>query len=496
MSKGTQWDRRGWWERTASIAAVSMAIVLAGPHPGRAQDRGLPWFRHAIDDTSQGADGVRLDDVDGDGLMDIATGWEEGDAVRAYIHPGTASVADPWPRVTVGVVGDVEDAVFVDLDGDGAKDVVSCAEGTTRGVFVHWAPPAPGDYLNPAAWQTVKIPASAGLAWMFAVPLQVDGNNGVDLVAGCKWGGKVGWFEAPGGNPRDLSQWAFHEMSGVGWTMSLIPHDMDSDGDLDILVTDRYNDVGLQGARWLENPGTGTAAQKSPWPNHFVGGQGQEVMLSTMVDLDEDGLTDLVLPIRTAPDIWFYRRLHPVLNNWQAYPIAVPDNVGTPKACEVADIDLDDDPDLVLSFANCPTQASGVVWLSYVNSPMDLLWEDHEISGPEGTKFDLVALDDLDGDGDLDVITTEEVTGGGGLGLIWYENPTLAPVPGDFDHDGDVDLVDFSRLQVCLSDLSPPSPGCQMADLYRDDWIDELDVMVFRNCMSGANVPADPDCAD
>ena len=34
---------------------------------------------------------------------------------------------------------------------------------------------------------------------------------------------------------------------------------------------------------------------------------------------------------------------------------------------------------------------------------------------------DLVALLDLDGDGDLDAITTEEVAN---PGVIWYENPT------------------------------------------------------------------------
>ncbi|MCB9783057.1 MAG: hypothetical protein H6751_08865 [Candidatus Omnitrophica bacterium] len=37
-----------------------------------------PWKRHTIDQSSEGADGVRLMDVNGDGLMDIATGWEEG----------------------------------------------------------------------------------------------------------------------------------------------------------------------------------------------------------------------------------------------------------------------------------------------------------------------------------------------------------------------------------------------------------------------------------
>ena len=31
-----------------------------------------------IDASSRGADGVRLADVNGDGLMDITTGWEEG----------------------------------------------------------------------------------------------------------------------------------------------------------------------------------------------------------------------------------------------------------------------------------------------------------------------------------------------------------------------------------------------------------------------------------
>ena len=36
------------------------------------------WKRHVIDDTSRGADGTRLADINGDGLPDIATGWEQG----------------------------------------------------------------------------------------------------------------------------------------------------------------------------------------------------------------------------------------------------------------------------------------------------------------------------------------------------------------------------------------------------------------------------------
>ena len=58
---------------------------------------GEPWKRHAIDATSIGADGVKLGDINGDGLPDIVTAWEEGGEVRLYLHPGYAKSREPWP---------------------------------------------------------------------------------------------------------------------------------------------------------------------------------------------------------------------------------------------------------------------------------------------------------------------------------------------------------------------------------------------------------------
>jgi hypothetical protein len=88
--------------------------------------------RHAIDNTGRGADGTRWVDVNGDGLLDIVTGWEESGEIRLRLHPGHAKVREPWPGVVVGKVGSPEDAVFVDLDGDGAIDVLSSCEGGTN----------------------------------------------------------------------------------------------------------------------------------------------------------------------------------------------------------------------------------------------------------------------------------------------------------------------------------------------------------------------------
>ncbi len=112
---------------------------------------------------------------------------------------------------------------------------------------------------------------------------------------------------------------------------------------------------------------------------------------------------------------------------WTSSPIALPENVGTGKGVAVGDIDRDGRPDVVFSCEGAGGSRSGVMWLSYRESPREKVWMSHEISGPSGIKFDRIELLDLDGDGDLDVLTCEEshpVEGRRrGLGVVWYENP-------------------------------------------------------------------------
>ena len=385
-----------------------------------------PWACHVIDDSSRGADGARLADINGDGWADIATGWEEGGVTRVYINPGPARSRTKWPAITVGNTPSVEDAVFVDLDQDGVADVVSCCEGETRTVYVHWAPPDASGRTSSAAWRQEPIPATQGLLqWMFAHPMQMDGANGVDLVVGGKGpNARIGWLQAPP-NPRDLAAWRWRPMSEIGWLMSIILSDMDHDGDEDVLLTDRRGE--LRGCRWLENPGPG-AAQSGNWPCHFVGGRDAEVMFMTTADLDGDGFQDVLAAAKRA-QVLYFRRLDNGGKQWVEVSIPYPAGMGTAKAVAVGDIDLDGRPDLVVSCENADPPKSGVRWMSYERSPLEPNWRGHEISGPAGIKFDLVQLLDLDGDGDLDVLTCEEAQN---LGLIWYENPYgwCCPAPG------------------------------------------------------------------
>jgi len=393
-----------------------IAAILNLLQPLKANSQGEPWKLHIINSSSAGADGTRLADVNGDGLQDIVTGWEEGGCVMLYLNPGPAKVKEPWPVVTVGRVNNVEDAVFVDLDEDGAVDVVSCCEGDTKSMFVHWAPLAADRYLDAVAWSTEVIPASQDkMQWMFCVPLQVDGINGIDLVAGGKnKNAKLGWFKAPE-NPRSLARWKWHPICELGWIMSIFAVDMDGDQDLDLLISDRKGD--LRGCRWLENPGPG-ADQGTKWKNHFIGGLEHEVMFITLADPDNDQVLDVVAAVKPKSLLRWQRNSSEVPFR-KSGEIVFPAGTGSAKAVELADIDLDGNLDFVVSCEQAGG-VSGVFWLSQPTQMADKNWVFHDISGPRGTKYDLLQCIDLDQDGDLDVITSEEEEN---LGVIWYENP-------------------------------------------------------------------------
>ena len=82
---------------TALIAIFLCSGCTSKKEPAVTWPRG-EWKRHTIDDSSQGADGTRFADINGDGLLDITTPWEQGGEIRVYIQPAKTEIRKPWPK--------------------------------------------------------------------------------------------------------------------------------------------------------------------------------------------------------------------------------------------------------------------------------------------------------------------------------------------------------------------------------------------------------------
>ncbi len=385
-----------------------LAIVIAVAQASTAWAEPSPWKRHTIDASLRGADGVRLGDFNRDGLPDVATGWEESGRVRIYLHPGVKQSTSPWPAVTVGVAASPEDAIPIDLDGDGHTDVLSCHEGKRREVLVHWnhAVESSNDQLlDPGNWETRAIDQLSGQLWMYAVETTVAGRRAV--VLGSK--GRDAtitllWLpdaeaDAEAASRRDTGRWETMRLRRAGWIMSLETHDMDGDGDLDIVFSDRKGD--RTGAAWLEQP-DGEAG--GIWNEHPIAGQGREVMFLSAAP------QRCLVGTRNAVTLDCVRSG----DTWNVTRIANPEGVPLGKAVE-------------------PWPAGGFLLTSNTLSAKPPgaagLWLRDDagkwtvIDPLTRVKFDRMELLDLDGDGDLDVMTCEERRN---LGVIWYENPAVA----------------------------------------------------------------------
>ena len=94
---------------------------------------------------------------------------------------------------------------------------------------------------------------------MFAYPAQIDGKEGVDLVTGAKGGAAaVGWWKAPT-DARKMEGWEFIRLYDASWIMSLRVLDLDADGDLDIVFSERKGKG--RGIYWeLPFPSAGNSA--------------------------------------------------------------------------------------------------------------------------------------------------------------------------------------------------------------------------------------------
>ncbi len=434
--------------------AISLAVFAFSACGSKSGDTAY-WPLHVIDDTFEGADGVDAHDLDGDGDIDLVVGWEESGQAALYENPGDHNILEIWHRTNVSAgldVRKIEDAQFADFDRDGEIDaIVSATENRNEKVNIHWLVDR-NDIFHNDSWKSASIDPSIKLPFIKVAIGQIGGSGSSDIVAGSKDDTKPGrllWYEAPIVTRYSNSdQWRGRPISDIHWINSILIIDIDQDGDNDVVMSD------WAVLAWLENPGVASLHEngQSVWTKHVISTDASSYFTNCAVDSNDPSDIHLIVsnvtakkPIEIGDTIlysikkdfdqmgnWSGRWLKSELSSLDAMPTDKKRDDYDIKGIACGNIDDDARTDLVISGSG---YGHGIFALMNLQNRLGeqalrlKIISDNTHNTRKGIKHDNLLLNDLDGDGDLDVITTEENGNVGsyfiarGLGLIWYENP-------------------------------------------------------------------------
>ena len=275
---------------------------------------------------------------------------------------------------------------------DGNPDVI------IDGKYVYFAPANVADIRNLSKWTRMTFPS--GGRTPIVVDMDEDGEMDV-LVDGSTW------YQAPSSGKRSASNWRTYSLGNTSWAMSVIPYDVDKDGDTDIVISDRK-----AATIWFDHPDTNPY---TTWKKRTIHDE-PDIRFMKIADIDEDGRDDFIVTCSDPERIYFLRRTNSS-GNPTVSEIALSDPVSSfPKGVGVYDYDNNGNVDIfVLNKGN--------EWMTeYSGNPLNASsWTRYnlDIDGDREKMDDAVNFD-IDGDDDMDVITTEENSG---QGVIWFENP-------------------------------------------------------------------------
>jgi hypothetical protein len=320
---------------------------------------------------------------------------------------------------------------LVDVDNNGYRDWVFGMRGE-----MYWY-----QYVSPSEWMLREIGKGAKTD-VGGCPLDVNKDGWIDFVVGDSW------YENSG-DPRN-KPFVLHSKNMLGTAHDVIAVDIDGDGIRDIVQMSNHPSHPV--LAWFRIPENYQAG----WDYHKIGpGIHGGIAPNGYGDLDNDGDIDIV-----RGDAWF-ENSDGKGQTWRRHDVLIPPGGSRPEKYGlclktwVIDMNKDGLPDIVQ--AECDTGNGRVFWWENVGKGKEFVF--HPVSADStGQDFHSIAIADFNGNGTMDIMS-----GGGPLtpgthklliwenvsgdGSVWKEHLILEgkrvheAVAADVDGDGDIDIV-------------------------------------------------------
>ena len=395
--------------------------------------------QQVISTAVDGAGSVDAADLDGDGDLDVLSASQIDDTIAWHenrLNDGVNNDFNPTEYV-ISTTTDLASSVSaVDVDGDGDLDVLSSSKNDDT---IAWYENTDGT----GVFSAEKIIDAFADKARCVTTGDVDGDGDLDVLSSLDFEGTIAWYENLSIHRSALIPQQSIISTAADYPVDIIAADVDGDGDMDALAA--FNNDNL--IAWYENISCNPLA----FTPHSISSAAMGAQSVFVADMDSDGDLDVLSASQTDDKIAWYA------NNGMAVfgaPQVISTAADGASAVFAADVDGDGDIDALSA-----SQSDGeIVWYES-DGAYPPAFTDHLISSLAEGALDVFAVD-LDGDGDIDVLSASQGDAGSGK-LAWYENTDGAGTFGsqvvvssasglsgvfatDMDRDGDVDLLSTS----------------------------------------------------
>ncbi len=382
-----------------------------GDHPGnREKNCGFSpdWEMHVIGDLVRAMYFYTVD-LDGDGDLDVvAAGWAHDDSIDSEVAWFQNNGANEnWDKIiissdTLDPIKSIAGVVAADIDGDGHIDVAA-ATGRTNPAQVYWfkAPSQP----TQADWERHLVYEESGEMYYKIYAWDANGDNATDLVAGGK---RAILLENPLNPEAEGATWGVHPLPEKTGSFIFLD-DLNEDGKADLLSSS-FNTGTVS---WTE---IDFSNSEFTFDMHLI----KENLAGTFdlfpVDINEDGLKDvLVSRIMNTGIKWYASPAQPT-GIWTEHTVS---KTYSGADMYAGDINQDGITDFVVAgvaMGSGTPDPSNVTW--FETKDKGATWNSHLVWCFDGDGPGDISLNDIDDDGDLDIVTTGNERGR----VIWYEN--------------------------------------------------------------------------